>query len=186
MKVLDPFQQGLLDALPYLRRYSYQLVRNTALAEDMVQETAVRALTYRHRFTPGTNLRGWLTIILRNRYFNETRRSGYARPAQLDEHPTETAVSGGQEESLELNDLKRHFHYLPREQKEALSLVGVSGYSYEDAASIAGCPVGTIKSRVCRARTRLQFAVDGGQYRDQFSHTSSLRMKERRSESAGT
>lgn len=150
----DNFEQGILDCLPCLSGFAHMLSRNHALAEDLVQETVTRALTYRHQFKPGTNLRGWLIIILRNRYFNEIRRSRRDYGA-LYTQSEEIAASGGQEDVLELRDLKRQFAKLPDQQKEALRLIGVYGYSYEEAARITGCAIGTMKSRVCRARIQL-------------------------------
>lgn len=162
----DDFHDGILGCLPHLAGFAHLLCRNHALAEDLVQETVVRALTYREQFKPGTNLKGWLLIILRNRYFNEVRKNGRVHSLPVDSLPVdrstgEPAVSGGQEEQLHLRDFKRHFQDLPETQKEALLLVGVNGFSYEEAAEIAGCAVGTMKSRVCRARMHLQSVMFG-------------------------
>ena len=157
----DPFHQGILECLPHLRGFAHLLARNHALAEDLVQETVLRALRSRDQFQPGTNLRGWLIIILRNRYFNERRRNLVRFTSALDAVHMEAPVSGGQEERLNLRDFEKHFAKLPASQREALLLVGVNGYAYEEAAQIAGCAVGTMKSRVSRARCQLQASLDG-------------------------
>jgi DNA-directed RNA polymerase specialized sigma24 family protein len=100
-------------------------------------------------------------IILRNRYFNEVRKNNRKHSMPVETFTTEPVVSGGQEEQLQLRDFKRHFQELPETQKEALLLVGVNGFSYEEAAHIANCAVGTMKSRVCRARMHLQSVMFG-------------------------
>ena len=161
----DPFHAGILECLPRLRAFAYLLARNHASAEDLVQETAIRAISARDKFQPGTNLRGWLIIILRNCYFNEQRRMSFRLTDSLETCGIDPLASGGQEERLEMRDFERQLHQLPAPQREALLLIGVNGYSYEEAAAIAGCPVGTMKSRVSRARLQLQTALEGGRER---------------------
>ncbi len=161
MEPVDQFSQDIIANLPNLRGYSHLLARDHALAEDLVQDTVVRALTYRAQFQPGTNLRGWLTIILRNRYLNQLRRCGNKAEVQVDVERASGGGSGGQEESLELRDLRRALVKLPAAQREALTLVGASGLSYEEAAKATGCAVGTVKSRVSRARLHLQTLLEG-------------------------
>lgn len=165
MAQLDPFHEGILECLPHLRGFAHLLARNHALAEDLVHDTVLRAITARNQFQPGTNLRGWLIVILRNRYFNDRRRGAVRLTVSLEVCPTEASMSGGQEEGLEMRDFERHFHKLPAPQREALLLVGVNGCSYEDAADIAGCAVGTMKSRVSRARFHLRAALYGSHER---------------------
>ena len=157
----DDMHRDILAALPHLRAFAHLLARDHAMAEDLVQDTIVRALTYRHQFQPGTNLRGWLTIILRNRYFNEIRRRSRKAELHVELEWGVGSTSGGQEENLEVRDFKRAFASLPAAQREALLLVGASGVSYEEAAQITNCAVGTIKSRVSRARLQLQQLLDG-------------------------
>ncbi|HUZ75073.1 MAG TPA: sigma-70 family RNA polymerase sigma factor [Stellaceae bacterium] len=148
------FQDTLLENLPYLRAYARRLSRDRAMADDLVQETAFRALCNVDKFMPGTNMKAWLSAILRNQFYDELRsRSRIAAYAAIP-HPTGQA--GEQESLLELRDFEQEFAMLPAVQREALSLVGASGFSYEEAATIAGCPPGTIKSRVCRARSTLE------------------------------
>ncbi len=147
--------------LPHLRAFARMLARDRTLADDLVQETVVRALSHAHQFQPGTNLKAWLTTILRNAYFTEKRSQG--RVAQLDVEVARdsTTVSGGQEWHLRMRDFGCAFNTLSPVQREALVLVGASGFSYEQAAAMAGCAVGTMKSRVSRARLQLQNLLDG-------------------------
>ncbi|HTH97097.1 MAG TPA: sigma-70 family RNA polymerase sigma factor [Stellaceae bacterium] len=157
----EEMHQGILEALPHLRAFAHLLARDRTLAEDLVQDTIVRALTCRHQFAPGTNLRGWLTVILRNRYFNELRRRSRKAESHVEFDWGVGCVEGGQEEQLKIRDFKRAFAALPDTQREALLLVGASGLSYDEAAAIIDCPVGTIKSRVSRARLFLEKALEG-------------------------
>jgi RNA polymerase sigma-70 factor (ECF subfamily) len=161
MSDTDDFIDGLLKNLPHLRAFARMIARDHALAEDLVQDTVMQALAKRSQFRPGTNLKGWLIIILRNRFFNEMRRS--SRKCEISvEHLGDIAeISGGQEINIEIRDFNRAFRQLPPAQREALTLVGASGFSYEEAAEIAGCPIGTMKSRVSRARLDLQEALKG-------------------------
>ena len=161
MSSADEFKDGLLDNLPHLRAFARMLARDHVFAEDLVQDTMVQALANRSQFRPGTNLRGWLTIILRNRFYNEMRRSSRKFEVSVEQLSEIVAVNGGQEVSLEIRDFYRVFRTLPAAQREALALVGASGFSYEEAAAIAGCPAGTMKSRVSRARLELEQALNG-------------------------
>jgi RNA polymerase sigma-70 factor (ECF subfamily) len=147
------FQDMLVDHLPSLRAFALRLSGNRAMADDLVQETAIRALCNIDRFMPGTNMKAWLSTILRNQFYNEMRsRSAMAAYAAI---PRPVGHAGEQEARIEMRELERAFRSLPAVQSEALSLVGASGFSYEEAADIVGCPRGTIKSRVCRARSTL-------------------------------
>ncbi len=161
MSDLDEFKSGLIECLPHLRAFARLLARDPVWAEDLVQDTIVQALANRGRFRPGTKLRGWLIIILRNRFFNEMRRS--SRKSEIGGEPLGdlAAIAGDQEARLELRDFTRAFRKLPPAQREALVLVGASGFSYEEAAAIAGVPPGTMKSRVSRARRDLQEQLNG-------------------------
>ncbi len=148
------FQDLLVEQLPYLRAFARMLARNPALADDLVQETALRALSNIDKFAPGTNMRAWLATILRNQFFNELR--GRARHAAYTEAiPALGGCDGNQEAQVALREFERAFTALPASRREAISLVGASGFSYAEAAEIAGCAEGTMKSRVCRARIEL-------------------------------
>jgi RNA polymerase sigma-70 factor (ECF subfamily) len=132
------------------------LARDRTLANDLVQEAVLRALTHAEQFQPGTNFKAWISTILRNSYFNEMRRRSRTSPVDVDTLGNALTVSGGQEEHMHMRDFERVFRTLPPIQREALALVGASGFSYEDAAKVSGCAVGTMKSRVSRARLQLQ------------------------------
>jgi len=147
------FQDLLVEHLPHLRAFARLLARDRALADDLVQETALRALCNVDKFAPGTNMKAWLSTILRNLFYSELRsRSRAAAYAAL---PKPMGHAGEQEAQITMRDFERVFHALPAVQREALSLVGASGFSYEEAAEIVGCAQGTVKSRVCRARIEL-------------------------------
>jgi RNA polymerase sigma-70 factor (ECF subfamily) len=147
------FQELLVEHLPHLRNFARMLARDRYLADDLVQETALRALCNMDKFTPGTNMKAWLSTILRNQFYNVMRDR--SRITAYLKMPAPTSQSGEQEGRLEMRDFERAFHSLPAVQREALSLVGASGFSYEDAAEAIGCAQGTVKSRVCRARMEL-------------------------------
>jgi RNA polymerase sigma-70 factor, ECF subfamily len=150
------FKQDLLDAIPSLRAFAVSLSQNADRADDLVQETLVKAWDKQSSFQPGTNLKAWLFTILRNEFYSQMRKRG--REVQ-DTDGTITgrvAVHPAQHGSLDLDDFRKALEKLPEDQREAIILIGASGFSYEEAAEICGCAVGTIKSRVSRARSRLQ------------------------------
>ncbi len=145
----------VLEFLPAVRAFARSLTRNRTEADDLVQETLLKALSNIDKFDPGTNLRAWLFTILRNTYYTEIRKrrrenDGMAALAQQD-----TNIGPSQEWSATLTSLKDALARLPDDQREALVLVGAAGLSYEEAAEVCGCALGTIKSRVNRARAKL-------------------------------
>lgn len=149
----------ILDHVSHLNSLARFLARDRTLADDLVQETLLRALHYSEQFERGTNLKAWLTTILRNSYFNEKRSEARRRRLAQQGFLVQTempVMPGNQDSRLELRDFERVYVTLPRVQREAISLVGAKGYSYEEAAELAGCAVGTMKSRVSRARVTLQ------------------------------
>ena len=161
--------EEILDHVSHLNALARFLARDRSLADDLVQETLLRALRYSEQFERGTNLRAWLTTILRNSYFNEKRSE--ARRRRLLQHgslfTTESLGSpGNQEAALEMRDFERAFRLLPAAQREAIALVGAEGFSYEEAADMTGCAVGTMKSRVSRARLSLESLLDGRSRRE--------------------
>ncbi len=156
-------KDDLVAALPVLRAFARSLTGNRDRADDLVQETVVRALANHDKFQPGTNLHAWLVTILRNQFYSEGRKKrrevedvdgGFA--AQLSDIPR-------QDSRLEMADFMRALQLLPDEQREALILVGASGFSYEETAEICQVRVGTVKSRVSRARARLENILAGGE-----------------------
>ena len=151
----DSVRKAVLGAVPSLRAFAISLCGNVDRADDLVQETLLRALANIHSFQPGTNMSAWLFTILRNHFRSEYRKrrreveDGEGRYAQtLKSQPEQYG-------RVEFREFREALTHLPADQREALILVGASGLSYEEAANICGCAVGTIKSRVNRARTRL-------------------------------
>ncbi len=154
----DAFATAVAAEIPRLRRFARVLARRTDAADDLVQETLVRAIAARAQFVPGTNLRAWLFTILRHASAAGARRDARSPFAPSDRLP-EAAVSGGQEERHSMRDLAAGFGRLPRIQREALWLVVVEGLDYAEAARILGVPPGTLRSRLSRAREALRRAV---------------------------
>jgi RNA polymerase sigma-70 factor (ECF subfamily) len=145
----------LVACVPHLRIFAMSLTRNHEHAEDLVQDTIVRALTASRQFQAGTNLKAWMFTILRNLHYDGLRKKR-VHTHSLDEIPgKEPAVSPSQEASLEFGDFRRAFRQLNGNRRKALYLVGADGLSYEEAAKLCDCPKGTVKSRVSRARREL-------------------------------
>lgn len=148
----------LLDHIPALRRYALFLSQDRDRADDLVQECLTRAIANFNRFEQGTNLRAWLIAILRNYYFNnDVRRSGRERQwASDDEERAHHPVTvPSQTDAIALRELEKAMMALPEEQREVLVLVGAEGMSYEEAAELLSLPIGTVRSRLSRARQRL-------------------------------
>ncbi|WP_109467639.1 RNA polymerase sigma factor [Albibacillus kandeliae] len=157
----DP-REGLVDHLPALRAFALSLTRNGATADDMVQDTVVKAWTNIEKFKPGTNMRAWLFTILRNTYYS-SRRKMNREVADVDGVFTASlSVKPDHDGRMQLSDFRRAFETLPDEQREALILVGASGFSYEEAADMCNVAVGTIKSRANRGRAKLAELLDLG------------------------
>ncbi|MFZ2031363.1 MAG: sigma-70 family RNA polymerase sigma factor [Vitreimonas sp.] len=155
MSAPQGFKAELIELLPSLRAFARSLAHNAAQADDLVQDTLVKALANVDRFEPGTNLRAWLFTILRNHYYSQLRKSKREVEDAEGRHAARIAVRPEQDGSVDLEDFKVAFAQLAPDHREVLSLVGASGCSYEEAAVICGCAVGTIKSRVNRARRKL-------------------------------
>src|SRR5438094_5936633 len=155
MPAQDDMREAMLAAVPNLRAFAVSLCGDVDRANDLVQETLLRAWSHLESFEPGTNMSAWLFTILRNHFRTEYRK----RRREVED------VDGGYAERLtapeaqtghvEFGELREALLHLPPDQREALILVGASGFSYEEAARICECAVGTIKSRVNRARSRL-------------------------------
>jgi RNA polymerase sigma-70 factor (ECF subfamily) len=155
MTQLAAFKADLIELLPSLRAFARSLAHNPAQADDLVQDTIVKALANVERFEPGTNLRAWLFTILRNHYYSQLRKSKREVEDADGKFAARLATRPEQDGSVDLEDFKVAFAQLAPDHREVLTLVGASGCSYEEAANICGCAVGTIKSRVNRARKRL-------------------------------
>ncbi len=150
------FKRELLAALPNLRAFAVSLVGRHDRADDLVQDTIMKAWAKQESFEIGTNIKAWLIKILLNSFYSQMRKNG--REVQdSDGIMTERlSVHPAQHGALDLQDFRMALNRLPPDQREAIILVGASGFSYEEAAEICNCAVGTIKSRVSRARQRLQ------------------------------
>lgn len=153
----------LVGQIPYLRRYARALTRNAADADDLVQTALMRGIVNMDRFEQGTNLRAWLLTILHNVFIDGVRKAKRARDA---DESAESMMSGlytrpNQIESLQLGDLQQAMERLPEEQRTTLILVALEDMSYEEAAKVTGVPVGTVRSRLSRARHALIRMVDG-------------------------
>lgn len=150
----DP-RDELVEHLSALRAFAMSLTRNSAAADDLVQDTIEKAWKNIEKFEPGTNLRAWLFTIQRNAFYSSRRKAKRevadvdgVMAASLSEKPAHDG-------RLAMNDFRRAFEKLPDEQREALMLVGASGFAYEEAAEMCGVAVGTIKSRANRGRRKL-------------------------------
>lgn len=148
------FQAALVEVLPHLRAFARYLTRRREQGDDLVNDTVVRALSAADQFQPGTNFRAWMFMILRNLYYNQGRKNRIIVPID-DMESTVLSVPPSQQAALEFCDFRRAFWQLGDDHREVLILVGASGLSYEETAEICGCAVGTIKSRVSRARSEL-------------------------------
>ena len=143
--------------IPRLRRYARALTRATDRADDLVQDTLVRALTKGHLWQPGTDIRAWLFTIMHNQYVNTVRREVHGAATIDIEQVTSTLVATTDpSSSLQLRELDRALARLPDEQREVILLVGLEGMAYESAAQILGVPIGTVRSRLSRGRETLR------------------------------
>lgn len=154
----DPpsFKASLIAALPSLRAFAMSLAGRPDRADDLVQETVMRAWAKRDAFTLGTNMNAWLFTILRNLFYSQMRKRRREVQDVDGTLSSKVGVAPSHDGRMDLADFRRALDLLPHAQREALLLIGAAGFSYEEAAQICGCAVGTVKSRVSRARTRLQ------------------------------
>jgi len=142
--------------IPHLRRYARFLARNVDLADDLVQDCLERAIANKDKWVPGTNLRAWLFVILRNAFINDRRRA--ARWTYVSDDVLDflgIGVSGRQEERQELIALQRGLDQLSADHREILLLVAVEGFEYREVANLLSVPIGTVRSRLARARVAL-------------------------------
>jgi RNA polymerase sigma-70 factor (ECF subfamily) len=156
------FKRELEEVIPHLRAFARGLCGRPDMADDLVQEALMKAWAAQERFEPGTSMRAWTFVILRNAYLTDMRRNRFR--GEYDETVAEKILTApaDQEEPIHLSDLHRALLTLPPERREALLLVGAGGFSYEEAANISGCAIGTIKSRVGRARAALTTMMEEG------------------------
>ncbi len=157
----NEFHDMLLQHLPRLQAYAIMLTRDRALAEDLLQETSLRALRAQNQFTMGTNFTAWIYKILRNEYISSLRRKK-RQPVPIEDMPAEFLSRKGEQENDVLSrEIIQAMDKLQHGQREVLILICASGLSYEEAAEALGCSVGTIKSRLWRARARMASLIMG-------------------------
>jgi RNA polymerase sigma-70 factor (ECF subfamily) len=169
----DPdFKDELAAVIPHLRAFGRSLSGSRDLADDLVQETLLKAWAARKRFQAGTNMRAWTFIILPNLFLSQMRRARFK--GEWDEITASKilAAPASQDRHIELGDMQRALMHLPQPQREALILVGAGGFAYEEAAEICGCAVGTIKSRVARGRVALETLLSSGKMPSRRQHKS--------------
>jgi RNA polymerase sigma-70 factor (ECF subfamily) len=155
MAVAKEFREGLLASIPSLRAFAFSLIGRSDRADDLVQETLTKAWAHHTSFQPGTNLRAWLYTILRNEFYSQMRKKGREVEDVDGAYSRNLGVHAEQHGHLDMADMRVALGELPPDQREALLLVAASGFSYEEAAAICNVAMGTIKSRVNRARNRL-------------------------------
>ncbi len=155
MPLTDSLRDDILAAVPSLRAFAISLSGKSDRADDLVQETLLRALANINSFQPGSNLSAWLFTILRNLFRSDYRKRRREVEDAEGSYSKTLKSQPAQSSHLEFEEFRAALEKLPQDQREALILVGASGFSYEDAAAICGCAVGTIKSRVNRARSKL-------------------------------
>ena len=155
MPLTNELRDDILAAVPSLRAFAISLSGNADRADDLVQETLLRALANIDSFEPGSNLPAWLFTILRNLFRSDYRKRRREVEDAEGNYAKTLKSQPGQNAHLEFEEFRNALDKLPQDQREALILLGASGFSYEDAAAICGCAIGTIKSRVNRARSKL-------------------------------
>src|SRR5918997_830600 len=160
MPVEDALRDQMLAAVPSLRAFGIFLTGNRDRADDLVQETLMRAWANLDRFKRDTNLEAWLFTILRNRFHSEYRKRKHEVEDADGSYAARLKTYPDQQSHLDYEDFLTALPKLPPDQREALLLVGAQGMSYEEAAEVCGMPLGTIKSRVNRARIRLTALLD--------------------------
>ena len=170
----DEFREQLGQVIPHLRAFGRSLSGSRDLADDLVQETLLKAWAARKRFQAGTNMRAWTFIILRNLFLSQMRRARFK--GEWDELTASKllAAPASQDRHIELGDMQRALLHLPQPQREALILVGAGGFAYEEAAEICGCAVGTIKSRVARGRVALEALMSNGKLPSRREHVAEI------------
>ena len=172
----NAFKRELVALIPHLRAFARSLTGDPTQADDLAQDALIKAWDARASFQMGTNMKAWTFMILRNQFYSDKRRSW--RSSQLDQEAAERTLVAVDDPSapVALDELRLGLAMLPAEQREALILVGAGGFAYEEAADICGCAVGTVKSRVSRARRALQVILEDGSYdRDGASAQDAMR-----------
>jgi RNA polymerase sigma-70 factor, ECF subfamily len=158
---MSDFHRRLEEQIPRLRRYARALTRDASRADDLVQDTLLRALSKQHLWQEGTNLRAWLFTLMHNQHVNDVRRSNRdGGNVDVNEMASVLVANTDPTASRKLRELERGLGLLPLEQREAILLVGLEGLRYDEAAIIAGVPIGTVRSRLSRGREALRRILD--------------------------
>jgi RNA polymerase sigma-70 factor, ECF subfamily len=155
------FRDELLALIPSLRSFARGLCGGRDMADDLAQDAMMRGWAARSSFTPGTNFRAWMFMILRNQFYTTIRKN--SRMTSWDPEVAERILveAPAQQHAIHLADVSKALQKLPAEQREVLLLIGANGLSYEEAAEIIGCAMGTVKSRLARGRKALAELIDG-------------------------
>lgn len=156
----DLFPDAIVALIPMMRAYAMSLTRSRPEADDLVQDTLVRAWRFRSAYEPGTNLKAWLYKILRNIFYSNHARRKLVVQDVDGKLTAQLACTPDQEWQIEFGDLLRSLDRLTPDTRDALLLIVVAGLSYDEAAEVCGCATGTLKSRVNRARARLAELLD--------------------------
>jgi RNA polymerase sigma-70 factor (ECF subfamily) len=167
-RTIESWRDEVVALIPALRAFAWSLSHNASDADDLVQEALIKAWSHRDKFEPGTNLRAWLFTILRNTYYSAVTRRRREVRDEDGKYAESLGSAASQDWSVALRALQAALRQLPDEHREALILIGAVGLTYEEAAEICGCALGTIKSRVNRARARLLKIMDADQASDAF------------------
>ncbi len=158
----EEFKEQLQKVIPHLRAFGRGLCGNRDTTDDLVQETMLKAWTARSRFQAGTNFKAWAFTILRNLYFSQTRRKRFVGEWNDLVADRVLAAPASQDKTVELRDLMRALQQISSDQREAIILVAAAGMSYEEVAEVTGVMLGTVKSRVSRARLALETLINEG------------------------
>jgi RNA polymerase sigma-70 factor (ECF subfamily) len=154
---MNDFGRLLQSEIPRLRRYARALTRDAVRADDLVQDCLTRAITKQHLWQPGTNLRAWLFTLMHNQHVNDIRhglREGIS--VAIEDVAFDLTVASNATASLQLRDLERAVAKLPDEQRQVVLLIGLEGMRYDEVATILDVPIGTVRSRLSRAREMLR------------------------------
>jgi RNA polymerase sigma-70 factor (ECF subfamily) len=151
----DTFAADLTALIPKMRAFGRSMCGNYAAGEDLAQEALLKAWSHRHTYQQGTHLKAWVFMIMRNQFYSEKRRSWRSVPLDRTLAEETLVANADPTAAISLDELRRAMQLLPDVQREALILVSAAGCSYEEVARVCGCALGTLKSRVSRARDRL-------------------------------
>lgn len=162
----NDFHKALVRITPHLRAFARTLCGSADNADDLAQTSLLKAWAARNSYRAGTNFKAWMFTILRNQFYSEARRARFTGDYDQEMAERTLCTKGGQESSIELADVMRAMETLPANYRDALILVAVGDFAYEEVAEICDVALGTVKSRICRARAMLAAAIEGGQLPD--------------------